>query len=264
MNLFPLRATRMTHILLLAALTLGTTGLQAAERKAAIFAMSKSGGAEPLIQLLHTHIQAELTELHQNVMLLEGAQSEPPASGIEVLLIEIRHIGSDQMLSLQLVQQSNRGLLHTEVIPMPTQVPADSDQLRLIGANAARQLVRKLDRLNLDTRIQAAASWLGHPETTVWHLENIDQCRQDYLIGAIEEGFPGTLEIALEKSPTNNYSVYRYTGQANLQRQTQWLRTLLRFEGVGATAFKIFSSNGQIRVVFEDTHAVNAYLCGGA
>ena len=134
----------------------------------------------------------------------------------------------------------------------------------MAGANIARQLVRKLDKLNYDTRIHADAQWASEPDPISWHFENIDQCRQDFLIASIEDGFPGTIAIMLEKSPTSKYSVYRYIGRANLQRQTQWLRTLLQFEGVESEAYKLFSSKNEIRLVFDDASALNPYVCAGS
>lgn len=240
----------------------GATSTHAIEPKTAMFAMPEVQQSDPVIQLLNRYIQAELTELHQTVVLFDRTQKENASQAIELLIIDIERSGSDHPLIVQLIQHSGLRLLHTEVVSIPTHMAVDSDQLRFIGAYVARQLVRKLDALNFDARNQASARWMSEPHTVIWHFETIDQCRQDYLITAIEDGFPGTIGIALKKSPTQNYSVYEYIGQANLQRQSQWLRTLLRFEGLQGDAFKILTSNGEIRVLFEETDALNAYICG--
>lgn len=239
-----------------------TLSATAVEPKKAVFTFEVDKGQDPSVHLLQKYIEAELTLLNQNVTAVSSKANRPSPTAEELLLIDIDRDTTNHPTTVRLVQQSSQRLLHSEVILLPNRVLTESDQIKFSGAKIARQLVRRLDQLNFDARLPEQATWMGEPHSVNWHFEKIDQCRQDYLINAAEDGFPGTINIYLKKSPTRNYSVYRYTGRASLQRQAQWLRTLFRFEGLAPNTFKILVSDNEIRILFDNAYAVNPYICG--
>lgn len=245
-------------------LTLATVNAHAADQKAGVFVIRGVTDQSATLELLQAHIKTELTALNQAIAIDAEQSPKSAASAFEHLIIQTHELTQSKSISIQLIRRSDGHLLHADVVQLPGHAETPPDGVRMVGANIARQLVRKLDKLNYDARIQRDAQWTSEPSPVVWHLENIDQCRQDFLVTSIEDGFPGTIAIMLEKSATSKYSVYRYIGRANLQRQTQWLRTLLRFEGVDSQAYKLFSSKNEIRIVFEDATALNPYVCAGS
>lgn len=229
--------------------------------KPATIAISHAPGSASY--LTTSFIEAELSDLQTKLTTVASTRSHQPQNE-ELIVVTAETLNESPLtLKISLIRSSDNLILKSTIVKLTEASGVFERQSELTGISIARKIVRDLDNLNYDIRLQEVAAWSGEPSETRWFFEDINGCKQNYLVRQVEESFPGTISISLDDSPTANYSIFNYSGVANLQRQSEWLDTLLRYEGLTNSQFKIISSQQGLRVIFTDPSPIAQSNCGG-
>ena len=212
--------------------------------------------------LVGQYIEMELTELNTRLTDLQSMTSEQ-LNAEEILVVEVQFIQDRQnVLKARVTRLSDGLILKSLIVSTHLDQQGNPLQADVLGASIARRIVTALNALNYDLRLEEVSGWSGSSSETRWSLEDISSCKQHYLIRRVEDGFPGTRILSLQQQPTARYAIYAYAGVANLQRQVQWIDTLLRFEGLQPHEYKIISNSSGIRVIFISDSPIGQTECG--